>query len=130
MYGTGEGIDAANVLGVRVDSATFRKHRLKRCTYGGYAHDAGPTRVHANDVILVGPAGHQSVQVASLKGVIKHGLQVIGFAAVQGGVFTGFWHGEKVESNMCILPRLLRRPCVSPIRRHVCFGHCSSGGMV
>ena len=107
----GHGIDAANVLWPDLQRSAVSKHGFKGRPDRMGAHNARTARVHAHNVFVVGPAGHQSLQVPRLQGVVKRGFDVIGFAAVKGCVFSGFWHLRTALERCRILPCLGICPC-------------------
>jgi hypothetical protein len=56
------------------------------------AKHAGPTRVHAQDVVIIRPALHQQIDVPPLQGIVEGRLGVIGRAAKVGGSGTDWGH--------------------------------------
>ena len=80
---------AAHLFRVGLDTAVG-KHGFERGAHRGMPHHPGTTRVHADDVVLVGPAGHEAFEVAVLQGVVE---RVFGVVGGTGGQF-GFAHGS------------------------------------
>jgi hypothetical protein len=56
-------------------------------------------------LVVIGPAGHQPVQVGVLQRLIKSGFQLIRRASGNGSNFFDFGHGEDSFSGALILPR-------------------------
>ena len=55
----------------------------------------GPPGMHAEDLVLVGPAGHQRVDVAALQRLVEGGFHIVGGAAEGGGAEFGLGrHGR------------------------------------
>src|SRR5665647_2450960 len=69
----------ANFFGMNPDRSVGEQG-VKHGAYGCRAHQPPATRVHADNVVLVAPAGHELFNVATLKRLVKSGLGVVGAA--------------------------------------------------
>ena len=85
-------VRAAQALGRGADRA-LAEHQLEGLADRRRAHQARTTRVDADDVVLVGPAGHQLLQVALLQRLVERNFDFVGGAAELGGVVAGPGHG-------------------------------------
>ena len=65
----------------------------RMATGADHARAAG---VDADDVVLVGPAGHQLVDVGVLQGIVERGLDLVGIALEVGGLEFGLAHGPAI----------------------------------
>src|SRR5574337_980125 len=74
--------------------AAARQQRLEAGADRGGADQPAPAGVHADDLVFVGPAGHQPVEVARLQRFIEHEFGVVSRAADGGGLESGFGHGR------------------------------------
>ena len=86
------GLHLAHLLCMGANAAVG-KHGFKGRAYRTRAQQARTAGVHTNDVVLIGPAGHEFVDVAALQGFIKSGFDIVGIAAAGRGDF-GFSHGQ------------------------------------
>ena len=54
------------------------EHGLERGADGAGADQARAARVHADDLVVIGPAGHALRDVAALQRFVKRGLDIVG----------------------------------------------------
>jgi hypothetical protein len=66
-------------------------------------------RVHAHDVIFIGPAGHEFVDVTELQRIIKSCFSVVGMAVVCEIGF-GRSHGESLSLPQVIDTAAIKKP--------------------
>jgi hypothetical protein len=77
---TAELLQPVHLLGLHRDATAGRKDRLEAGANGRGADDTPAAGVHADDFIVVGPDGHQALDVAMAQRQVELGLQFVGTA--------------------------------------------------
>ena len=84
-----ERLDLAQRLRPGADAA-LGKHGFKSGTYGRHADQARAARMHANQIVFVGPAGHEFFQVGVLQRFIERSFDIVGRSTQGRGVLFCF----------------------------------------
>jgi hypothetical protein len=92
MHGAGQGVDFVYVFGMRLNGA-IGKHGLKCGAYGACTHKPRSTWVDAHNFFFIGPARHQTLNVALTQRIIERGFYIIRIATQGGCSKFGFAHG-------------------------------------
>src|SRR5207253_5223598 len=87
--------DLARTLRPGPDGAPLAEHRLESRADGGRTHHARTARVDADDLVLVGPARHEPLDVPALEGIVESGFDVVGVAFEAGGLDFGLAHAGR-----------------------------------
>ena len=86
-----ERLDLAQRLRPGTNTA-LGKHGFKGGTYGRHSDQARAARMHANQIVFVGPAGHELFQVGVLQRFVKRGFDIVGRSTHGCCVLFHFWH--------------------------------------
>src|SRR5450830_6175 len=89
----GQGLHALHMLQMNGHGA-LRQQGFKSGTDGADTDQPGAAWVHADDVVLIGPASYQLTDIPFLQGVVKRHFDFSGRAAYGDGLKFGFGHGD------------------------------------